>query len=73
MTSALSWDQLCAITADRMYIRKCQLLAFLSSQHSSDGTSTRTIRALIISALMISVAPSRPPVSAHQCHISVPI
>ncbi|CAI9574330.1 unnamed protein product, partial [Staurois parvus] len=31
------------------------------------------IRALIISALMITVAPSVPPVIAHQCHIPVPI
>ncbi|CAI9602117.1 unnamed protein product [Staurois parvus] len=37
MTSALSCDQLCPITADRI------------------------------------VAPSMPPVSAHQCHLSVPI
>ncbi|CAI9598905.1 unnamed protein product, partial [Staurois parvus] len=29
--------------------------------------------ALMISALMISVAPSLPPVSAHQCHLPVPI
>ncbi|CAI9615164.1 unnamed protein product, partial [Staurois parvus] len=28
---------------------------------------------LMISALMISVAPSVPPVSVHQCHLSVPI
>ncbi|CAI9586697.1 unnamed protein product, partial [Staurois parvus] len=27
----------------------------------------------MISALMISVAPSVPPVIAHQCHLSVPI
>ncbi|CAI9574378.1 unnamed protein product [Staurois parvus] len=47
MTLALSCDQLCPITADRM--------------------------ALMISTLMISVAPSVPPVSAHQCHLSVPI
>ncbi|CAI9612539.1 unnamed protein product [Staurois parvus] len=47
MTSALSCDQLCPITADHM--------------------------ALMISALMISVAPSVPPVSVHQCHLSVPI
>ncbi|CAI9549069.1 unnamed protein product [Staurois parvus] len=31
------------------------------------------IRALMISALMISVPPSVPPVSVHQCHLSVPI
>ncbi|CAI9566881.1 unnamed protein product [Staurois parvus] len=31
------------------------------------------IRALIISVLMTSVAPSVPPVSAHNCHLSVPI
>ncbi|CAI9609021.1 unnamed protein product, partial [Staurois parvus] len=29
--------------------------------------------ALIIRALMISVAPSVPPVSVHQCHLPVPI
>ncbi|CAI9560486.1 unnamed protein product, partial [Staurois parvus] len=34
----------------------------------SEGTST-----VIISALMISVAPSVPPVSVHQCHLSLPI
>ncbi|CAI9561453.1 unnamed protein product [Staurois parvus] len=27
----------------------------------------------MISALMMSVAPSVPPVSVHQCHLSVPI
>ncbi|CAI9612103.1 unnamed protein product [Staurois parvus] len=43
MTSALSCDQLCPITADRSPINAtCQ-------------------------------CPSMPPVSAHQCHISVPI
>ncbi|CAI9575180.1 unnamed protein product, partial [Staurois parvus] len=38
------------------------------NQHSSEGTST-----LIIRALMISVAPSMPPVSFYQCHLSLPI
>ncbi|CAI9581721.1 unnamed protein product, partial [Staurois parvus] len=50
-TSALSCDQLCPITADRM-------------------SYTVIIKALIISALMISIAQSVPPVSAHQCHIN---
>ncbi|CAI9538997.1 unnamed protein product [Staurois parvus] len=40
---------------------------------TAQGTSTLIIRALMLSALMVSVAPSVPPVSAHQCHISVPI
>ncbi|CAI9536177.1 unnamed protein product [Staurois parvus] len=38
------------------------------NRYSSEGTST-----LIIRALMINVASSMPPVSAHQCHLSVPI
>ncbi|CAI9558662.1 unnamed protein product [Staurois parvus] len=37
------------------------------------GTSTLIIRALMSKALMISVAPSVPPVSVYQCHLSVPI
>ncbi|CAI9600050.1 unnamed protein product [Staurois parvus] len=43
------------------------------NQYSSEGTSTLIIRALMISALMISVAPSVPPVSVHHCHLSLPI
>ncbi|CAI9549786.1 unnamed protein product, partial [Staurois parvus] len=44
-----------------------------SKRNSSEGTSTLIITALISSALMISVAPSVSPVSAHNCHLSVPI
>ncbi|CAI9593497.1 unnamed protein product [Staurois parvus] len=62
MTLALSCDQLCPITADREL-----------SRHSSEGTSTLIIRALMISALMISVASSLPPVSVYQCQMSVHI
>ncbi|CAI9591421.1 unnamed protein product [Staurois parvus] len=52
-TSALSCDQLCPITADRMY-----------TDHQ--GTDNQC-------ALMISVAPVVPSVSAHQCRLSLPI
>ncbi|CAI9610022.1 unnamed protein product, partial [Staurois parvus] len=41
------------------------------NRHSSEGTCTLIIRAL--RALMISVARGEPPVSVHQCHLSVPI
>ncbi|CAI9555378.1 unnamed protein product, partial [Staurois parvus] len=58
-TSALSCDQLCPRRA--------------GNRHSSEGTSTLIIRALMISALMISVDPSVPSVSVHQCHLPVPI
>ncbi|CAI9557670.1 unnamed protein product [Staurois parvus] len=51
MTSALSCDQLCPITADHI---------------GEPGTDDQC-------ALMISVAPSVPPVSVHQCHLSVHI
>ncbi|CAI9549904.1 unnamed protein product [Staurois parvus] len=46
-----------------MYTRKCRLSAFLSSRAGTDDQC----------ALMISVAPEVPPVSAHQCHVPVPI
>ncbi|CAI9567559.1 unnamed protein product, partial [Staurois parvus] len=41
--------------------------------HSSEETSILIIRALTISALMFSVGPSVPPVSAHQYPIPVHI
>ncbi|CAI9608940.1 unnamed protein product [Staurois parvus] len=53
--SARSCDQLCPITADHMRA---------GQRHSSEGTSTLIIRALLI-------IPAVPPVSIHQCHVSV--
>ncbi|CAI9531649.1 unnamed protein product, partial [Staurois parvus] len=71
---ARSCDQLCPITADHMQTRKCRSLAFslLSNCHGDmytdhQGTDDQC-------ALMISVAPAVPPVSAScQCHVLVPI
>ncbi|CAI9589223.1 unnamed protein product, partial [Staurois parvus] len=59
-TSAWSCDLLCPITADRMQIRKCRRDMFPDHQGTDDQC-----------ALMISVAPTVPPVSVHQCHLSV--
>ncbi|CAI9553822.1 unnamed protein product, partial [Staurois parvus] len=53
--SAWSCDQLCQITAD---------LICHGNRHSSEGTCTLIIRALMIT-------PAVPPVSVHQCQLSV--
>ncbi|CAI9554457.1 unnamed protein product [Staurois parvus] len=41
-------------------------ISLLSNRHSSEGTCTQIIKALMIT-------PAVPPVSAHQCHLPVPI
>ncbi|CAI9533030.1 unnamed protein product [Staurois parvus] len=54
--SARSCDQLCPITADHIGEERRA-----GNRHSSEGTST----------LMICVVPAAPPVSVHQCQLSV--